>query len=65
MSSIFYMLQEIFEDIKAVIGSRKYNTQKNNKIKTKNKITKQKLDSKLKIEKRLPPSSPTHQLRKE
>ena len=46
MSSIFYMLQEIFEDIKAVIGSRKYNTQKNNKIKTKNQITKQKLDRK-------------------
>jgi hypothetical protein len=40
------MLQEIFEDIKAVIGSRKYNTQKNNKIKTKNQITKQKLDRK-------------------
>ena len=40
------MLQEIFEDIKAVIGSRKYNGQKNNKIKTKNKFTKQKLDRK-------------------
>ena len=37
------MLQEIFEDIKAIIG------QKNKKIKTKNKITKQKLDRKFKI----------------
>ena len=54
------MLQEIFEDIKAVIGSRKYNTQKNNKIKTKNKITKQKLDRKKGYSPPLP-----HQLGKE
>ena len=54
MASIFIMLQEIFEYIKAIIGSRKYNGQKNKKFKTKNKIIKQKLDRKYKIEKRLP-----------